>query len=196
MGDDPTQGTSYDRSLPGIGDLTTGLNLFPARRRRHQHVRVTLTTPGTLNAETIAQRLPDPSLLNTELRVFQENADGSYSAIAQNDDYFGTDSYVSLSLQPGTYFVGVSASGNNSYDPSIPNSGMGGTTTGPYQLRVDFTPQETLGPAQATPNGNIVLTGSNLSVNTGTHAFHPDFRRRPDDDRGDRSDPTSPAWRC
>ncbi|MGO9111611.1 MAG: IPT/TIG domain-containing protein, partial [Thermoguttaceae bacterium] len=170
QGDDVTQGTS-ELVLPGIGDLTTALNLFRADSGDINMYKVTLTTPGTLSAETIAQRLPDPSLLNTELRVFQQNADGSYSAIAQNDDYFSTDSYVSLTLQPGTYFVGVSASGNNSYDPSIPNSGMNGTTTGPYELRVDFTPQETLGPAQASASGNIVLTGSNLTVNTGTTPF-------------------------
>ncbi len=170
MGDDITQGTS-ELVVPGVGDLTTGLNLFRPDSGDINMYKVTLTTPGTLSAETIAQRLPDPSLLNTELRVFQLNSDGSYSAIAQNDDYFSKDSYVSLTLQPGTYFVGVSASGNNSYDPSIPNSGMNGTTTGPYQLRVDFTPQETLGPAQASASGNIVLTGANLAVNTGTTPF-------------------------
>ena len=69
--------------------------------------------------------------------------------------------------------MGVSASGNDAYDPSIPNSGMNGTTTGPYELRLNFTPQETLGPAQAWASGNIVLTGPNLSVNLATAAPTP-----------------------
>jgi len=170
MGDDLTQANS-DVTLPGVGNLTTGLNLYPAISGDINMYKLTLTTPGTLSTETIAQRLPGPSLLDTELRVFQQNADGSYSAIAQNDNYFGTDSYVSLSLQPGTYFVGVTAAGDDLYDPSIPNSGMNGRTTGPYELRVDFTPQETLGPAEATASGNIVLTGANITVNTGTTPF-------------------------
>ena len=186
MGDDFTQGTS-ELVLPGIGDLTTGLNMFRPDSGDINMYKVTLTTPGTLSAETIAQRLADPSLLNTELRVFQLNADGSYSPIAQNDDYFSNDSYVSLPCQPGTYFVGVSASGNNAYDPSIPNSGMNGTTTGPYQLRVDFTPQETLGPAQASASGNIVLTGTNITVNTGTTPFAQTTGKRLGDDQANRS---------
>ena len=170
MGDDPTQGTS-DQVLPGIGNLTSGLNLYPAESGDINMYKITLTTPGTLSAETVAQRLSSPSLLDTEVRVFQQNADGSYSAIAQNDNYFGTDSYTSLSLQPGTYFIGVSASGDDAYDPSIPNSGMNGKSTGPYQLRVNFTPLETLGPAQASGSSSIVLTGANIKVNTGTTPF-------------------------
>ncbi len=165
MLDDLSQGTS-ELVLPGIGDLTTGLNLFRADSNDINMYKVTLTTPGTLSAETIAQRLAYPSSLNTELRVFQLNADGSYSALAQNDDYFSTDSFVSLSLQPGTYFVGVSASGNDSYDPTRPDSGMNGKTTGPYQLRVNFTPQETVGPAAAGNDGSIVLNGSGFTVAT------------------------------
>jgi len=170
LGNDSSQGTG-EEVLPGAGNLTSGLNLYPAMSGDINMYKIVLTTPGTLSAETIAQRLSSPSLLDTELRVFQENADGSFSAVAQNDNYFGTDSYASLSLQPGTYFIGVTASGNDSYDPSILNSGMNGKSTGPYQLRVDFTPQETLGPAQASSGGNIVLTGSNITVNTGTTPF-------------------------
>ena len=116
LSDTIAQGTT-DLVLPGIGDLTTGLNLFEPAGGDINMYKVTLTTPGTLSAETIAQRLPDPSQLNTELRVFQQNSDGTYSAIAQNDNTSASDSYLSLSLPVGTYFVGVSASGNGAYDP-------------------------------------------------------------------------------
>ena len=178
LGDTIQTGTA-DLILPGIGDLTTGLNLFQPNGGDLNMYKVTLTTPGTLSAETIAQRqgglLADPSQLNTELRVFQENSDGTYSAIAQNDDYFGTDSYLSMSLPVGTYYIGVSSTGNNAYDPSEPDTGSGGTTTGPYQLRVNFAPQENIGPAQATSSlaaaNGIVLTGSSISVNKGTTPF-------------------------
>ena len=75
MGDDASQGTS-DLVLPGIGDLTTGLNMFRPDSGDINMYKVTLAVPGTLDAETIAQRLADSSLLNTELRVFEENSDG------------------------------------------------------------------------------------------------------------------------
>ena len=75
-----------------------------------------------------------------------------------------------MQLQPGTYYVGVSASGNDQYDPSLPDSGMGGTTEGPYELRLNFTPLTT-GPATAVANGDIVLSGSNIVLKTGTTPF-------------------------
>ena len=48
---------------------------------------------------------------------------------------------------------------------------MGGTTTGPYQLRVNFAPRRPSAPAQATASGNIVLSGNNITVNTGSTPF-------------------------
>ncbi len=159
MGDDAAMGTS-DLILPGLGDLTTALHLFKPQSADINMYQVTLTQPGTISAETIAQRLTDPSLLNTELRLFQLNPDGTYSAIAANDDYYSKDSYLSLDLQPGTYFVGVTASGNDQYDPGTPDSGMGGKSVGPYQLRLNFTPDQSVGPAQATAGGKIILTGA------------------------------------
>ena len=66
---------------------------------------------------------------------------GQLELIAQNDDYFSEDSLLRLSLGSGVYYVGVSASGNNSYDPAIPNSGTGGRTEGTYDLRLTFRAQ-------------------------------------------------------
>ena len=169
MGDDASQGTS-ELTLPGLGDLDTALTLFRPQSTDIHMYEFTVNTPGTFSAETIAQRLNYPSLLNTELRLFTRNADGAYSAIAQNDNYFGNDSYVNLQLLPGTYYVGVSASGNNQYDPSLPDSGMGGTTEGPYELRLDFTPLTT-GPAAAIADGDILLSGSNIALKTGSTPF-------------------------
>ncbi|MDZ4850413.1 MAG: tandem-95 repeat protein [Pirellulaceae bacterium] len=66
---------------------------------------------------------------------------GQLELIAQNDDYFSEDSLLRLKLGSGVYFVGVSASGNNSYDPTIPNSGTGGRSEGTYDLRMTFRAQ-------------------------------------------------------
>ena len=68
--------------------------------------------------------------LDTVLTLY----DGSYNVVARNDDYFSTDSFVNVHLAAGQYYVGVSTKGNNVYDPTIENSGIGGTTEGPYKL--------------------------------------------------------------
>ena len=66
---------------------------------------------------------------------------GGLLELAQNDDYFSEDSRIVASLGEGVYYVGVSASGNDSYDPTIANSGIGGRTQGEYELHFKFEPQ-------------------------------------------------------
>ena len=47
-----------------------------------------LARPGTLNLETIAERLPSgASLLNSVITLY----DGNHNLIARNDNYFGSD---------------------------------------------------------------------------------------------------------
>ena len=61
-----------------------------------------------------------------------------HELVARNDDYFSEDAFVEIQLQPGRYFVGVTASGNTSYDPVIEDTGWGGTSQGDYELRLTF----------------------------------------------------------
>ncbi|MCS7471158.1 tandem-95 repeat protein [Stieleria sp. ICT_E10.1] len=65
---------------------------------------------------------------------------GGLTKLAQNDDYFSEDSRIIASLDEGVYYVGVSASGNDQYDPTIPGSGYGGRTQGAYELHLKFEP--------------------------------------------------------
>ncbi|QDV42647.1 hypothetical protein Enr13x_24960 [Stieleria neptunia] len=65
---------------------------------------------------------------------------GGLTKLAQNDDYFSEDSRIIASLDEGVYYVGVSASGNDQYDPTIPGSGYGGLTQGAYELHLKFEP--------------------------------------------------------
>jgi hypothetical protein len=67
--------------------------------------------------------------------------DGGLEELSKNDDYFSEDSRIVASLGEGVYYVGVSASGNESYDPTIPGSGYGGRTQGDYELHFKFEPQ-------------------------------------------------------
>lgn len=66
---------------------------------------------------------------------------GDIEQLRRNDDYFSEDSRIIASLGEGTYYVGVAASGNDTYDPTIPASGFGGLTQGRYDLSLRFEPQ-------------------------------------------------------
>ena len=65
---------------------------------------------------------------------------GNREVIARNDDYYSNDSFLSQELEPGVYYLGVSAKGNDSYDPSVSDSGYGGQSDGAYNLDINFTP--------------------------------------------------------
>jgi hypothetical protein len=105
---------------------------------------------GLFTAETFAERLPNSSLLNTVLSLYREvevrDADGNVTGyarelIARNDDYFSSDSYISMELGSGTYYVAVTSTGNTDFDPVIEDTGFGGTTQGVYDLRFSFRAQ-------------------------------------------------------
>lgn len=98
---------------------------------------------GTFTAEVTAERLQSASRLNSHVRLFRENADGTREVVAQNDDYFSEDSFLQLNLTEGVYYIGVSSTGNEVYDPTILRSGFGGTSQGNYELRLDFRPDIT-----------------------------------------------------
>ncbi len=66
---------------------------------------------------------------------------GDVELIAQNDDYFSEDSLIRASLSSGVYYLGVSASGNDSYNPTISGTGFGGRTQGNYAIRLNFRAQ-------------------------------------------------------
>jgi len=102
---------------------------------------------GVVTAETFAERQPNSSLLDTLLTLYRENADGTREAIARNDDYYSDDSFIELRLGAGTYYLGVSASGNDAYNSEFEGTGFGGKSQGLYDLRVSFRPDSPAGGA-------------------------------------------------
>lgn len=104
-----------------------------------------------INANPAASALVTVSLLSGDGSTAVGDRDITYSPIvlqsgdieliARNDDYFSEDSLIQASLGTGTYYIGVSASGNDSYDPVIEDTGLGGTTQGKYDLRITFRAQ-------------------------------------------------------
>lgn len=129
--------------FPGDADLVHGKHLHSPDSVDIDLYRFTVTDEGLFTAEVMAERLADSSLLDSQLRLFREDTSGHRTLVAQNDDYFSEDSYIELTLEPGTYFLGLSSTGNDDYDPSIPGTGFGGTSQGDYELRVNFRPDIT-----------------------------------------------------
>jgi hypothetical protein len=99
---------------------------------------------GWFAAETVAQRAS--SLLDSVLTLF--DIDGN--VVARNDDYYSKDSLIELHLEAGTYYVGVTSTGNTAYDPTVRDSGFGGTTDGTYELHLSFLPDRENGLVDAS----------------------------------------------
>ncbi|MHB8954104.1 MAG: dockerin type I domain-containing protein [Pirellulaceae bacterium] len=137
---------AFDNTLepdfPGQYDITHGQHVFRPENKDIDLYRFQLQTSGLFTAETFAERLPTASLLDTSIKIYKQTSTG-IEEIAQNDDYYSQDSFVALSLGAGVYYIGVSASGNEDYDPEIADSGIGGTSQGDYDLRLNFRPGAT-----------------------------------------------------
>ncbi|RCS42139.1 hypothetical protein DTL42_20120 [Bremerella cremea] len=147
-------GQNVERLLPGDFDITHLQHLYRPDVIDIDLYRFDVTERGTLSAEIVAERLNDSSRLDAALTLYRRNGDGSYTAIARNNDYFSEDPFMELELEPGTYYVGVSASGNDVYDPNIEDSGFGGTSQGEYELQLRFSP---------TVNDSLRDTGSTVA---------------------------------
>lgn len=131
----PTQfGLQVEPIFPGDASIVIGQHLWRPDSQDIDLYRFQLSGGGRFSAETIAERLSDSSLLDTMLTLF----DSSGKVIASNDDYFSEDSLIDLRLNSGTYYIGVSASGNSAYNPVIEDTGLNGTSEGAYRLRLDF----------------------------------------------------------
>lgn len=139
--------------FPGAQDLVAGKLLYRPQQKDIDLYSFVIQESGTFVAETLAERLANSSALNTVLTLYRVATDENGAVVldhngvavrelvARNDDYFSDDSLIKLDLDPGTYFIGVSASGNENYNPGISDSGFGGTSEGKYDLRLTFTPQ-------------------------------------------------------
>jgi len=127
-------------AFPGDHDIVHGQHVHRPEGNDIDLYRFEITTKaGQFSAETIAERQDDASLLDSALSLYRETDDG-VELVARNDDYFSEDSFLEMRLEPGVYFIGVSSTGNVDYDPTIEGTGSGGTSQGPYDLRIVFRP--------------------------------------------------------
>ncbi len=80
--------------------------------------------------------------INSFIHVFRENPNGSLTLLASNDDVSAasTDSFLEIDVVSGeTYFVAVTTSGNQNFDPFDPFGRVSTTNdTGKYDLFLSF----------------------------------------------------------
>ncbi len=169
--------------FPGDADITHMQVLYRPESKDIDMYRFVLDGTGVFSAEAFADRLPNSSGLDTTLTLYRQTSSGARELIARNDDYFSKDSYLELQLGPGTYFVGISASGNDTYDPTIDDSGIGGTTQGAYELKFNFRKSATQSIVDAVTPANpspvplipdtlaVAFDGNNDGTPGGVHNF-------------------------
>ncbi len=152
--------------FPGDFDILGGQYLHPPVGNDVKVYSFSLARAGSLNLEAIAERMREfngssPSQLDSVITVYSSTG----TILARNDDYYGNDSFLKLDMAAGTYYVAVTSTGNDNFDPAIGDTGAGGTTQGSYKLRLTFTPTSTTGikdttgtaldgDADGTPGGN------------------------------------------
>lgn len=189
MGQEGSLGYGQNQAsvFPGAADIVHGQHRFRPESKDIDLYRFTVQATGLFSAETIAERQTNATLLNSALTLWKENEDGTRTLIAQNDDYFSEDSQIRLELTAGVYFVGVSSTGNGSYDPNLEDSGFYGTSQGAYQLRLDFRPNVTKSIVDTT---GVALDGDADGVAGGAYNFW--FRAAPPTLGGAKANPSEP----
>ena len=163
-----TPGSDNEPAFPSVSDIVHGQYLYRPDSTDIDLYRFELETRGKLSVETVAERLGDPSLLDSAIRIYRGENDGSFTEIGRNDDYFSNDSFLELTVEPGTYMIGVSARGNTDYDPAIEGTGFGGRTEGEYELIIDFQPSSSNGLTDTT---GVALDGDGDGLPGGVFDF-------------------------
>ncbi|MGH7137628.1 MAG: hypothetical protein ACREHD_17920, partial [Pirellulales bacterium] len=122
-------------------------------------VRGGLNASATLGSGSV--QLGGPITVNTA-GAAEISAAPVQQMIAQNDDYFGKDSFIDTSLSPGVYYVAVTASGNDQFNPDVPDSGWGGQSYGQYQIKLGFQPAATQ--ALTDPGQSLLVPSGGASA--------------------------------
>src|SRR5207244_9511794 len=95
------------------------------------------------------------------------------SEIARNDDYYSNDSYLELHLDGSptgtTYYIAVTSTGNTQFDPTIPDTGMGGRTQGAYSLSMSLKPDT--GVTSMKDASGVAFDGEGDGAPGGTNPF-------------------------
>ncbi|NBW95615.1 MAG: hypothetical protein EBR28_02515 [Planctomycetia bacterium] len=141
-------GLTGEPVFPGDYDNVQFAQHYPATGSDVDLYKFTLSAAGKLTAETVVARpgTAATSGLDSLLTLYREDTVGGQTVrtlVARNDDYYGRDSFVGLELTAGTYYVAVSSTGNDAFNPAVAGTGGGGISDGDYELRIAFQPAST-----------------------------------------------------
>lgn len=151
MGSESELNGPQEFSFPGDHDIAHGLHLY--RRDNRDVDMYSMVIPagqaGKLQLEVLAERLSTSSNLDSQLSVFKRTSLG-VELVAANSASFGQDAKISLDLEAQssdvTYFISITANGNQDFHPEVENTGSGGFSEGSYQLQVNFESRVAVGP--------------------------------------------------
>lgn len=126
-------------------DIIPGQALHRPEIRDADLYRFDVATSGRVSIESFAERLSETSLLDTDLKLWRLNpTSGDFELIARNADFYGDDSFIGVDVTTNaggavaTYVLGITAAGNDNYNPDIEGSGGGGRSQGRYDLQISF----------------------------------------------------------
>ena len=150
-------GLTGEPVFPGDYDTIHLAQLYPANGSDVDLYRFTLPAAGRLTAETVVARpgTVATSKLDSLLTLYRE-VNGRREIVARNDDSFGRDSFVGLDLEAGTYFVAVSSTGNDRFNPEVSDSGYGGRSDGAYRLELGFQPRSVAATTISDTSGTLL----------------------------------------
>ena len=138
-------GFSIEPDFLSTSDIIPGQALHRPEVRDADLYKFTVTKSGRISIESFAERLLDTSLLDTDLKLWKLNPNsGKFELVARNGDFYGDDSFIGVDVSTNTggaastYILGVTAAGNDDYNPDIANSGGGGRSQGRYDMRISF----------------------------------------------------------
>lgn len=169
-GPNGSAGTGVEPTLGGDHDIVHMQHMYRPDSVDIDLYRFQTSTTSLFSAEIMAERMANSSTLDSVLRLYRE-VNGQRELIAQNDNFFSKDSFIELTLTPGTYYIGVSSTGNDAYDPTIQNTGMGGTSQGIYDLRVNFRPNISGAGTAIVDTTGRVFDGDNDGLQGGVYNF-------------------------
>ncbi len=136
---------SIEPDFLSSSDIIPGQALHRPETRDADLYRFNVAATGTISIETFAQRLDNTSALNTDLKLWKRNSvTGQFELVARNDDFYSLDSFIGVEVTPNAngstaeYVIGITATGNDDYNPDIVGSGSGGRSQGQYQMRITF----------------------------------------------------------
>jgi VCBS repeat-containing protein len=172
--------TPVEWFFPGDVDVIHGQHLYRPDNRDVDIYRFVVPAgeKGAIHLETLADRLAQSSQADTHLTLMERTPTG-LKLLAVNDNYFGKDSFIRLDLDSAAsdreFFVAVTVRGNSNFNALAKDTGSGGTTSGNYELRLDF--RSTLVP-QIVDSTNTPLDGDGDGTAGGNFNFW--FRSAPE----------------